>query len=50
MYSSHKREKNEREWTRETEMEPNWRDGKGIDFGYGFDKVIIECLKEEEQK
>ena len=31
-------------------MEPNWRDGKGIDFGYGFDKVIIECLKEEEQK
>ena len=23
-------------------MEPNWRDGKGIDFVHGFDKVIIE--------
>lgn len=21
-------------------MEPNWRDGKGIDFVHGFDKVI----------
>ena len=23
-------------------MEPNWRDGKGIDFVRGFDKVIVE--------
>ena len=23
-------------------MEPNWCDGKGIDFVHGFDKVIIE--------
>ena len=31
-------------------MEPNWRDGKGMDFVHGFDKVIIECLKEKERK
>ena len=31
-------------------MEPNWRDGKGIDFVHGFDKLIIDGLKEEERR
>ena len=32
MYSSHRRENNERNGG-ETEMEPNWRDGKGSILG-----------------
>lgn len=28
-------------------MEPNWRDGKGVDFVHGLDKLIMEGLKEK---
>lgn len=49
MYSSHRREKNERNGG-ETEMEPNWRDGKGSILYMDSIRSLLMVTEHKERK
>ena len=49
MYSSHRREKNERNGG-ETEMEPNWRDAKGSILGMDSIRSLLMVTEHKERK
>ena len=49
MYSSHRREKNE-ENGGETEMKPNWRDGKGSILYMVSTRSLLMVMEHKERK